>query len=291
MPDAPCESPTVPNTLQFIVSHPLNRGRPVSALARYAAWQLGSRLKRDHVHRWIEGSKLLVRNGMTGATGNIYCGLHEFVDMAFVMHALRPGDTFLDVGANVGSYTVLASRVCGARSIAFEPDPDTAAHLRRNIVGNGIADRVDVHEVALGAAPGEIAFTVGRDTINRVATSADGETRIVPLMRLDDVPGVEAATVIKLDVEGYEEEVLAGARGTLAAPSLLAIETEALDDRIGRVIADFGFTRRYYDPYTRRLGSEPGPLVASNALFVRDEALLADRLANAPRRRVGHQIL
>lgn len=60
---------------------------------------------------WIEGARLMVRNGMTGATGNIYCGLHEFTDMSFVLHLLRPDDLFVDVGANIGSYTVLG-KVC-----------------------------------------------------------------------------------------------------------------------------------------------------------------------------------
>jgi len=281
----------LPNTLRFIVTHPLTRHRPVSALARLVAWQVGSRLKRDHVHRWISGTRLAVRNGMTGATGNIYCGLHEFADMALVMHAVRPGDLFLDIGANVGSYTVLASGVCGARTIAFEPDPVTAVHLRRNVAINGIDHLVQVQESALGAHAGEVAFTVGQDTINRVAQSGDGETRLVRLSRLDDIPGAREATVIKLDVEGYEDQVLAGAAGVLAAPSLLAIETEAQDSRTIKVIEGFGFSRRYYDPWTRRLSAEPGSLQASNALFVRDEATLAARLADSPRRRIGGQAL
>ena len=60
---------------------------------------------------------------MTGATGNIYTGLHEFEDMMFLLHLLRPGDIFVDAGANIGSYTVLASAVVGAKSISFEPVP------------------------------------------------------------------------------------------------------------------------------------------------------------------------
>lgn len=46
---------------------------------------------------------------MTGATGNWYCGLQEYEDMSFVLHALRPGDLFVDVGANIGSYSILAA--------------------------------------------------------------------------------------------------------------------------------------------------------------------------------------
>jgi len=118
---------------------------------------------------WIEGSKLIARNGMTGATGNIYCGLHEFADMAFVLHLLRPDDLFVDVGANVGSYTVLASTVCGARTIAIEPDPETARSLQRNIDANGIGDRVAIVQAAVGDRRGRTHFTVGNDTTNRVA--------------------------------------------------------------------------------------------------------------------------
>src|SRR6478609_823915 len=102
------------STLRFIIRHPLNQRRRLAALMRFASWQLGSRVKTEHVIPWVAGTKLVVRRGMTGATGNIYCGLHEFADMAFVLHALRPGDLFVDVGANIGSYTVLASAVCDA---------------------------------------------------------------------------------------------------------------------------------------------------------------------------------
>ena len=45
---------------------------------------------------------------MHGVTGNVYCGLHDFAEMSFMLHLLRAGDLFADIGANVGSYTVLA---------------------------------------------------------------------------------------------------------------------------------------------------------------------------------------
>src|SRR5438552_2237409 len=104
--------------LRFITSHPLNRTRRIVAVGQFVRWQIMSRLRLETEFLWVEGAKLLVKRGMTGATGNIYCGLHEFVEMAFCLHLLRRDDLFLDIGANVGSYTVLASKVCGARSIA-----------------------------------------------------------------------------------------------------------------------------------------------------------------------------
>src|SRR5207249_1807294 len=137
-------------TLRFILAHPMNRDRKIAALAGYLGWQIASRLKSEINFRWIDGAVLQVKRGMTGATGNIYCGLHEFADMGFVLHLLRAGELFLDVGANIGSYTVLASKICGARTIAFEPAPDAAAMLERNVAANDITERVRAHRIALG---------------------------------------------------------------------------------------------------------------------------------------------
>ena len=99
------------DTLRFVCRHPLNRKKPIAGLLRFVDWQIRSRVQGEVTHPWVGGTKLAVRKGMTGATGNIYCGLHEFPDMAFVLHALKTTDVFLDIGANVGAYTILASGV------------------------------------------------------------------------------------------------------------------------------------------------------------------------------------
>lgn len=78
---------------------------------------------------WVGSTSLVIETGMTGATMNLYCGLHEAADMAFVLHVLRACDGFLDVGANVGSYSILASGVAQARTLALEPIPATRRRL------------------------------------------------------------------------------------------------------------------------------------------------------------------
>jgi len=272
-------------TLSFITHHPLTRDRPLAALGRFARWQVESRIKRDVQFDWIEGSKLVVRNGMTGATGNIYCGLHEFADMAFVLHLLRPGDLFVDVGANIGSYTVLASAVAGADTISVEPDPGTMASLKRNIEANAIGERVSTVEAAVGANAGTARFTVGRDTVNRIASEADAGTRAVRVMRLDDLLAGRAPILIKLDVEGFEAEVLAGGRETLGKRSLIAIETESRDPAVVDQLTGAGFHEVFYDPMSRTL-SETVVWAQNNALFVRDRDRCLERLAQARRVRV-----
>jgi hypothetical protein len=133
----------LPQLLRFIVNHPLNRDDKVASLARFVRWQVASRIMRRPIALpFVNHTQLLVSQGMTGATGNYYCGLHEVSEMAFVLHALRADDLFVDAGANVGSYTVLAAGAVGAQVIAIEPLPATFAKLEGNIRLNDIVTRV-----------------------------------------------------------------------------------------------------------------------------------------------------
>ena len=77
---------------------------------------------------------------MKGAAHYITPRLCEFEEMAFVMHFLRPGELFVDVGANVGAFTVLAAGVAGAAVRAFEPNPGTFEMLERNVRLNGLQE-------------------------------------------------------------------------------------------------------------------------------------------------------
>ncbi len=109
---------------------------------------------------------------MTGATGNIYCGLHEFESMALALHLLRPNNLFLDVGANIGSYSILAASI-GAKCIAFEPVPTTYEHLLENINLNGFRNFIDARNVAIGDKKGRLRMTTGFDTTNRVIQDSE----------------------------------------------------------------------------------------------------------------------
>lgn len=152
------------NIARPLFLHPLARRNPARPICQFLWWQLRSRLQREVIVPWVSGTRLAVMRGMTGATGNIYVGLHEFYDMALVLHFLRPGDLFLDIGANVGSYTVLGAGACGTETWAFEPDPDATDQLRRNISVNDLGNRTVVHQLAIGDCDDVIPFSVGRDT-------------------------------------------------------------------------------------------------------------------------------
>jgi FkbM family methyltransferase len=284
------------HTVRFLLQHPLTRQQPWAAVLRYARWQLASRLAVGPVAvDFVNDARLLVRPGMTGATGNVYAGLHEFEDMAFVLHALRPEDLFIDVGANVGSYSVLAAKAVGASVVAFEPIATTFRHLQDNLALNAISARVDARQVCVGRAAGTVEMTNQQDTVNHVVVGEESAEAIrVPVVTLDETLAGRAPFLLKLDVEGYESEVLHGASKTLANPAVqcLILEINSSADRYGRseqellaLTAAHGFTRCAYSPYERRL--QPNAQHRSgNGVFVRDIPLVQRRVSEAPRFRV-----
>ena len=224
----------------FLSDHPLTRDHRAAAFVRLCRWQIESRLRDEVIVPWIGNIRLAARRGMTGATGNVYAGLHEFADMAFTLHFLRPGDLFVDVGANIGSYTLLASGVCEAKTISFEPDPDTMRFLRRNIELNGLYGQVVLEQAALGAEEGDVEFTVGLDTANHVARGREPKrTRRVSMRTLDKLES--PPTMIKVDVEGYEADVFRGAQAVLKASTLKAVITEGQRPSRYHAVADRRF--------------------------------------------------
>lgn len=282
------------NTLNFILSHPLNSKRKLSALWRFSHWQIASRIAQAPiVQPFVESTRLLVSNGMTGATQNIYCGLHEFEDMAFVLHTLRDTDGFADIGANIGSYTVLAGGAVGARCMSIEPIPATFGHLLDNINLNGIAGRVIALNVGLGNERGVLRFTAGLDTVNhvRAATETNAGTIDVKVEKLDDLLVDFEPAIIKIDVEGYETNVIAGAHKVLSRPSLLAVIMELNgsgqrygfdESRLHRKMREYGFETFSYAPFERKLVPLGGKNAHSgNTLYVRNAAEVSRRLGSA----------
>src|SRR5271165_4576836 len=149
----------LPRLIHYITNHPLTQDKPFSAISRFARWQIGSRLVPGPVVvPFVAGSVLAISRGMTGATQNVYTGLHDFAEMAFLLHVLREQSLFLDVGANVGAYTVLAGAVARGRSLSFEPVPATFKNLLRNVNLNGIEALCELHNVGLSGANGVLKF-------------------------------------------------------------------------------------------------------------------------------------
>lgn len=152
------------------------------------------------------------------------------------LELLRPGDLALDVGANFGTWSMLAARR-GARVIAFEPLPELAARYRAHAALNGVRDAV-VHEAAVGAEEGTLPFFVAREGNSGVSSFArrgpeDDEVR-VPVITLDGFRGLEGVKLMKVDVEGAEILAFRGARRFLSADGAPVIFFEVDDELAAR---------------------------------------------------------
>lgn len=283
-------------TLKFIANHPLNRAQRLRSVARFAKWQVGSRLVPGAiVYDWVNGSRFLVKRGETGLTGNIYTGLHEFPDMGFLLHFLRSDDLFIDVGANVGSYTILACAAIGARGIGFEPIPGTHERLVENLRLNRLDDRVVALNQGVGAEHATIRFTSDVGCMNHALATDEphANTVSVEVTTLDGALHGQSPALMKIDVEGYETPVLQGAQQVLRNESLRAVimELNGSGDRYGfdesRMLAmmlDRGFSTYSYDPLSRRLVNLEGKsLDSGNTLFLRDLPFVQQRLRDAPK--------
>lgn len=226
---------------------------------------------------------------MVGMTANIYTGLSDFEEMGFLLHFLRSSDTFFDVGANVGVYTILASGVCGARSVAFEPIISTHAHLQKNIELNDLGKRITPIRAAAGSHSGELCFTQNEDTTNHVVSSESETSVNVPCVRIDEYYFNQPA-LIKIDVEGFETEVLNGAGQLLKDNRLKAIiiELNGSGERYGydekvvheKLIGN-GFSPVKYNPYERSIIPLRGPQ-PYNTLYLRDIASVRARVEEGP---------
>lgn len=236
-----------------------------------------SRLRKETVLSFGERSKLKVVKGMTGATGNYYAGLHEFREMAFLLHLCRSGDLFIDVGANIGAYSVLIPNETGCDALAFEPVPGTFDRLRTNLDLNELS-RVTALNHGVGAKAHTLRFTEDRDTVNRVMFDGESGGVEVSVIRLDDVVRAEAPLFMKVDVEGFEWEVLSGAESVLEKTWALVIELNGsgeqfghTDDQIRGQLTKAGFEEWDYDPFNRSLtAAQAGE---DNAIFVKSSKL------------------
>jgi FkbM family methyltransferase len=217
-----------------------------------------------HAAVYVGGGRLLVR---TAWGDKLYCdaadlsltpdlaltGVFDPPLCAFISRWLRPGDTAVDVGANIGALTVLMARTVGhtGRVLAFEANPHTAALLRDNVSVNYRNDWVEIREQAAWSEQARLTFHIshrfqGNGSLLahddwyaghfRVDTHDQVEVDAVPL---DPTLRELSPRLVKIDVEGAEPDVLAGMSGWLGEARDTAIAVEVVRNRMGDRWATF----------------------------------------------------
>jgi FkbM family methyltransferase len=187
---------------------------------------------------------------------------------------LKPGDCFFDVGAHVGLYSLIVSRVVGMRGcvVAFEPDPRNVQLLRKHVVRNGLSN-VSIAQAAVWCSDGEVLFLRGGSSptgkssrrgavIESGAGTESGETISIQAVSLDSYAADGySPSLVKVDVEGAECEVLKGAERLLAKvrPALIC---EVHHEAAATFMAEFLPAKHYTFRWTRQRYQFPFPRYA-----------------------------
>ena len=147
--------------------------------------------------------------------------------MSFVMHLLDSDDTFVDIGSNLGSYTLLAGGVCQSTTYSLEPSPETFKRLIKNVEINNL-DNIQCLNIGAGDVNGSFYMTNDRGPENHLIT--DNKTYKsnikVEVRKVDDIAFESKPTFIKIDTEGYEYQVIKGAVSTLESSDMIGLLVE-----------------------------------------------------------------
>ena len=207
----------------------------------------------------------------------IYLGWYELGERYFLNAFLRRGDIYIDVGANLGLFSVIAAERVGrhGRVHAIEPCSRTFARLARNISLNGFENIIG-HRLALSAENGESEMTLstdGHDAWNSLAPPTDGNVFARETVRtqkwdafVEENKLIGKVAMMKVDVEGWEMHFLAGASDSLSRDDAPVLQVEFNDEALtaagstGRdlhtALTDLGYNLFSYDWGTRELVPE-----------------------------------
>ncbi|MBA0884737.1 FkbM family methyltransferase [Flavobacterium undicola] len=244
-------------------THPLTKHNPIRALFRYCKFNCIQWIsEKPRIYDWIDGLKFYAQKGDAGIVANIYFKLFDYEDSMFLIHNLKSEDLFVDIGANVGHYTLLAAGICNAEVVAFEPILSTFIKLERNINLNNLSQKIILFNIGIGDENSILNFTKTKDVMNSVALGSETDVVSVEVKKLDDVLIKKTPTFFKIDVEGYEYFVLKGALNILKSKKLkyIIIELNFSTSKFGHTneeilefLVSYNFVPISYDVESKRM--------------------------------------
>jgi len=207
---------------------------------------------------------------------------------------LRPGDTFIDVGAQFGIYTVQAAELVGDEGTvhAFEPQPRSARLLKSSLARNGVSN-TNVHQLALGTIDERLHLTIpasnaGAGSLVKSSRGTQIQVQVRNASNAFDQLSISKARLVKIDVEGFESQVICGALGWIetAKPDAIIVETTSrtpLAKRgFGTELEELGYSFLAIARWPFGLRLKPigldEPLLAHDVVAVRDTSSVASYL-------------
>lgn len=239
--------------LSSVVKSDAARRDPGRLVLRRLLWEFERRRSSassdERVECWLTAAtRIGYRRSELLCPNRYLYGVHEFVGSAVFTGILEEGMLVADVGANLGEYTVLAGRGVGrsGRVVACEPNPVMVGRLEDSVALNGLSN-VTIVRCAVGSTLGTATLNVNdrRPGESSVVSGAVGTRPItVPMTTLDDTcreQRVKRLDVLKIDVEGFELEVLHGGSATIESsrPAIMVeIGAKTLGVRDGAMRTD-----------------------------------------------------
>ena len=251
----------------------------IQRLSRFFYWQI-FRKRFGGPMRFLlpDGVAMSVRRGEAGASAFFYHGYADYEEMMFMKEVLKPGGLFVDIGANSGGWSLTAAGF-GADAIAIEPVASSYERLIYNFNLNKNKSLQAFH-LGLSDKEGELYFTTDADTGNHVTDKPDASSTKVKVTTLDNLLKSKDPSVIKIDVEGHELNVVKGGLNVLPKASLraLIIETfrwanyDSADLReIELILSKNGFNPIDYNPESKTIRDlEPGE-GGQNTIYISDK--------------------
>jgi len=192
-----------------------------------------------------------------------------------IAEVVKPGMTVIDVGANLGYFSMLFADIVGPTGAvhAFEPNAALAVRLRRSVAVNGFLDRLQVHEQALGDVDGGLFHLIvppgepKNGHMQPAEAGMEGSPGVIRTRRLDSYPELFDAAVIKIDADTAEPAIWSGMRGVLERGHAMTVFLEFNPSRYAdgasflAEILGWGFSLNLID-----LESGPRPIDAATAL-------------------------
>lgn len=284
--------------IRVIQTHPLAKHRPVYSISKYISWLISTKTGLFNQKQYLKETILIAQPGASSLMHAYFLGLPEFDEMSFLIHFLRADDSFVDVGANMGIFSLLASSYAGCKCEAFEPVPQTFNALDKMISVNKINDKVKARNIGISNEEGQLYFTKDYGTTNRVVNNPDYNQ--IPFLvkvnvrALDEAIDSKNVKLLKIDVEGFEWNVLQGATKILSDENLwtLIVEINGRNEQFGvtpesilEYLSTFGYEPFKYFPYERRL--EPEDVFTDenrNTIFIKVTKInqVIKRLEDAP---------
>lgn len=222
------------NSVSRILTNPHIDAR--QGIIRHLHWQGRKALNLFPMEQRISRSRIIAFHRHCGVSALINSqGLYDYNNMSLIRDLLRDGGVFVDIGANIGSYTLIASESPSALVHAFEPHPATFRFLRRNVDLNQ-RNNVSLYNAALGSSEGEVFLTDRSGSSINYIMSENRQvagTIAVPCHRMDGVcrqAGI-VPEIVKIDVEGFEYDVLLGFGDSLSSIDVLFVEMNGLSDK------------------------------------------------------------